>query len=144
LWEGRSCNGFNSEGTGRGVIFYGEKGTMEVPGGDAYKVYDLGNKLVKDVKTDLEEATRTNTMGMGEKLDSIVLSNFVESIRGVEKQTAPISEGHKSTLLPQLGNISQRVGRTLTCNPLNGHILNDKEAMKLWKREYQKGWEMVL
>lgn len=143
-WEGRSCNGFNSEGAGRGVIFYGEKGTMTVPGGDDYKVYDLENKLIKDVKTDLQEATRTNTMGMGEKLDSIILENFVDSIRGKTKQTAPISEGHKSTLLPQLGNISQRVGRSLKCNPLNGHILNDAEAMKLWKREYEKGWEMIL
>lgn len=143
-WEGRSCNGHNSEGVGRGVIFYGDKGTMEIPGGDAYKVFDLANKLVKDVKTDLQEATRTNTMGMGEKLDSIVLENFVESIRGKAQQTAPISEGHKSTLLPQLGNIAQRTGRILNCDPTNGHILKDKEAMKLWKREYEKGWEMVL
>jgi predicted dehydrogenase len=143
-WEGRSCNGYNSEGFGRGVIFYGSKGTMTVPGGDDYKVYDLDNKLVKDVKTELQEATRTNTMGMGEKLDSIILNNFVESIRGKVKQDAPISEGYKSTLLPQLGNIAQRVGRTLNCNPLNGHILNDKEAMKLWKRTYEKGWEMIL
>jgi predicted dehydrogenase len=143
-WEGRSCNGHNSEGVGRGVIFYGDKGTMEIPGGDAYKVFDLANKLIKDVKTELQEATRTNTMGMGERLDSIVLSNFVESIRGKEKQTAPISEGHKSTLLPQLGNIAQRTGRILNCDPTNGHILKDKEAMKLWKREYEKGWEMVL
>ena len=143
-WEGRSCNGHNSEGVGRGVIFYGDKGTMEIPGGDAYKVFDLANKLIKDVKTELQEATRTNTMGMGERLDSIVLSNFVESIRGKEKQTAPISEGHESTLLPQLGNIAQRTGRILNCDPTNGHILKDKEAMKLWKRDYEKGWEMVL
>ena len=27
-WEGRSCNGLNSEGSGRGVIFYGEKGRI--------------------------------------------------------------------------------------------------------------------
>jgi len=143
-WEGRSCNGFNSEGFGRGVIFYGEKGTMAIPGGDDYKVYDLDNKLIKDVKTDLQEASRTNTMGMGEKLDSLVLANFVESIRGTAKLTAPIAEGHKSTLLPQLGNISYRTGRTLNCDSANGHILNDKEAMKLWSREYEKGWEMTL
>jgi predicted dehydrogenase len=143
-WEGRSCNGHNSEGVSRGVIFYGDKGTLEIPGGDAYKFFDLSNKLVKDVKTELQEATRTNTMGMGERLDSIVLLNFVESIRGKEKQTAPISEGHKSTLLPQLGNIAQRTGRILNCDPTNGHILKDKQAMKLWSREYEKGWEMIL
>ena len=32
-------------------------------------------------------------------------------------------------------------GRTLHCDPKNGHILNDAAAMKLWRREYEKGWE---
>lgn len=144
LWEGRSCNKFPVEGSGRGVAFYGDKGTMIIPGGDDYKVYDLENKLIKDVKTDLQEATKTNTMGMGELLDSQIIANFVESIRGKSTLTAPIAEGHKSTLLPQLGNISYRVGGTLVCDPANGHILNDKEANKLWSREYEKGWEMKL
>ena len=143
-WEGRSCNGFNSEGVSRGVIFYGDKGTMTIPGGDDYKVFGLDNKLIKDVKTELQEATRTNTMGMGELLDGLHLTNFVEAIRGKVSQTCPISEGHKSTLLPQLGNIAQRTGRSLQCDPSNGRILNDKEAMKLWKRQYEKGWEMIL
>jgi hypothetical protein len=53
-------------------------------------------------------------------------------------------EGHKSTLLPQLGNIAYRVGRALKCDPSNGHILNDKEAMGLWHREYEKGWNVVV
>lgn len=144
LWEGRSCNGHPVEGAGRGTIFYGDKGTMTIPGGDDYKVYDLDNKLVKEVKTNLQEATRTNTMGMGELLDSQIIMNFLDSIRGKTKLTAPISEGHKSTLLPQLGNIAYRVGRTLNCDPTNGHVLKDKEAMKLWSREYEKGWEMKL
>jgi hypothetical protein len=52
-----------------------------------------------------------------------------------------ILSGHQSTLLVQLGNISQRVGRSLDINPQNGHILKDKEAMKYWSREYQPGWE---
>jgi predicted dehydrogenase len=143
-WEGRSCNDFPSEGAGRGVIFYGEKGTMVIPGGDDYKIYDPGNKLVKDVKTSLEQVDATNTMGAGEKLDSIHLLNFVNSIRGKDKLTMPVSEGHKSTLLPQLGNISYRVGRALHCDPSNGHIKDDKEATALWSRTYEKGWEMKL
>lgn len=144
IWEGRSCNKFPIEGYDRGVIFYGDKGTVMIPGGDDYSVYDLDNKLIKQVKTELQEATRTNTMGMGELLDSIIIDNFIQSIRGKSQLTAPISEGHKSTLLPQLGNISYRVGRTLNCDASNGHILNDKEAMKLWQRGYEKGWEMKL
>jgi predicted dehydrogenase len=143
-WEGRSCNDFNEQGSGRGVIFYGEKGTVVLPGGDDYKVYELGNKLTKEVKTDIQQADATNTMGMGDKLDSIHLLNFADSIRGKSKLNAPISEGHKSTLLPQLGNIAYRTGHTIYCDPANGNIKNDREATKLWSREYEKGWEMKL
>lgn len=143
-WEGRSCNDFPVEGTGRGVIFYGEKGTMVIPGGDDYKIFDPANKLVKEVKTDLQQADATNTMGMGERLDSIHLLNFVDTVRGKAKLTAPISEGHKSTLIPQLGNIAYRTGRAVYCDPSNGHIMNDKEAIALYSRKYQKGWEMKL
>jgi predicted dehydrogenase len=143
-WEGRSCNDFPVEGTGRGVIFYGEKGTMVIPGGDDYKVYDNGNKLIKEVKTEIQQADATNTMGMGERLDSMHLVNFADSVRGKSKLTMPIAEGHKSTLLPQLGNIAYRTGRTLYIDPATGHIKDDKEASKLFSREYEKGWEMKL
>lgn len=140
-WEGRSCNGYASEGSGRGVIFYGETGTLVYPGANSYKIFDSGNKLVSEVIDDTP-FDASNPVSPLEKLDGLHLLNFVESIRGKEKINAPILEGHKSTLLPQLGNIAYRVGRTLNCDPVNGHILNDKEAMQLWSREYEKNWEV--
>ncbi len=143
-WEGRSCNDFDEMKSGRGVIYYGEKGTLVIPGGDDYKVYGLGNKLQQEVKTSLQQADTTNTMGMGEKLDSLHLQNFVDAIRGKAKLNAPIAEGHKSTLLPQLGNIAYRTGRTIYCDPATGHIKDDAAALALWSREYEKGWEMKL
>ncbi|KIC95708.1 Gfo/Idh/MocA family protein [Flavihumibacter solisilvae] len=143
-WESRSCNPFQEQGSGRGVIFYGEKGTMVIPGGDEYTIFDMENKVLKDVKTTLEKADATNTMGMGERLDKMHLVNFIDSIKGKTTLGSPIIEGHKSTLLAQLGNISWRTGRTLHCDPSNGHILDDRDAMKLWKREYEPGWKMKL
>jgi len=142
-WEGRSCNDYDEVKSGRGVIFYGEKGTMVIPGGDDYKVYELGSKLIKEVKTDIQQADATNTMGMGEKLDSLHLQNFVDSIRGKAKLNSPIVEGHKSTLLPQLGNIAYRSGSTIYCDSY-GHIKDNEVANALWSREYEKGWEMKL
>lgn len=144
LWEGRSCNPHNIEGSGRGVVFYGENGTMVIPGGDDYSIFDMKNKLVRKVETGIEKANATNTMGMGDKLDTLHLVNFIESIRGSQQLHSPILEGHKSTLLAQLGNISWRTGRALHCDPNNGHILNDTEAARLWSRQYAKGWEMKL
>ncbi len=140
-WEGRSCNGFNSEGSGRGVIFYGDKGTVVYPGANSYSIYDSANKLVSEAKDDTPYDPK-NTVSPTEQLDTLHLLNFCEAVRGNEKINAPILEGHKSTLLPQLGNIAYRVGRALNCDSQNGRILNDKEAMQLWSREYDKSWNV--
>jgi predicted dehydrogenase len=141
-WEGRSCNSFDETKAGRGTIFYGDKGSMVIYGGDDYKIYDLDNKLVRDVKSSLGQI-EASTQGMGDKLDATHLTNFVDTIRGKAKLNSPISEAYRSTLLPHLGNIAQRTGKTLKCNSTNGHC-DDADAKKLWAREYEKGWEMKI
>lgn len=102
----------------------------------------FGNKLVKDVKSPLGQI-EASAQGMGEKLDVTHLKNFLESIRGKGKLNSPIAEAFKSTLMPQLGNIAQRTGKVLNCNPSTGRC-EDSDAKKLWAREYEKGWEMKL
>ena len=142
-WEGRSCNNFPTEGSGRGFIIYGDKGTLVNNGNDDYKILDYDNKLIKEVKSS-GGGNGANAISANGDLDTFHFINFVEAIRGNTKLTAPVTEGHKSVLLCHLANIAQRTGRTLHCDPANGHILNDAGAMKLWKREYQKGWEPKL
>ena len=142
-WEGRSCNGKYIEGTSVGAMFYGEKGSLLIGGGDEFTVFDLQNKVVKQVKTDVK-ADPMDKANPAEVLDSLHFQNFFDGIRKGASLHSGIESGHKSTLLVQLGNISQRVGRSLDINPSDGHILNDREAMKLWSRQYEKGWEMTL
>jgi predicted dehydrogenase len=139
-WEGRSCNGHQVEGSSVGVIFYGEKGALQIDGGNAYKVYDLKNKLVKHVENTIKVDPR-NAVNPSEQLDGFHIQNFFDGIRKGTAQAADITGGHKSTLLVQLGNIAQRSGRTLRINPSNGHIMDNREAMKFWSREYAPGWE---
>jgi predicted dehydrogenase len=139
-WEGRSCNGKNTEGSSVGVIFYGETGSLLIESGNAYKIFDLRSKLVKEVKNDIV-ANALDRTGPGMELDALHIRNFFDAIKRGTKLNSDILSGHQSTLLVQLGNISQRTGRALKVDPNNGKILNDKEAMKLWSREYEKGWE---
>jgi hypothetical protein len=40
----------------------------------------------------------------------------------------------------QLSNIAWEVNRELQVATEDGTIQNDSEAMKLWGREYEKGW----
>ncbi|AXY75850.1 gfo/Idh/MocA family oxidoreductase [Paraflavitalea soli] len=139
-WESRSCNDFPVEGAGRGFIIYGDKGTLVNYGADNYKIFDNNKKLIKEVKSDVKGDSGNLVSSTG-NLDYYHFNNFVNSIRGEDKLNSPVNEGYKSVLLCLLANISQRTGRTLHTDPTNGHILNDKKAMKLWRREYEKGWE---
>ena len=74
------------------------------------------------------------------------IDNLIKAIRAEDPKSlnAEIEIGHRSTLLCHLGNISQRVGRILTCDTSNGHIKDDKEAMALWQREYHGDWKARL
>jgi predicted dehydrogenase len=139
-WEGRSCNGINNEGSSVGVIFYGEDGSVNIGGGNAYSIYDLKNKLVKEVKYDRPVDAR-NLSDPTQELDAIHIQNMFDGIKKGTPLAAEIIGGQTSTLLVQLGNIAQRCGETLNVDPKNGHIIGSKEAMKYWKRDYQPGWE---
>ena len=131
------------EGSGRGFIIYGTKGTLVNYGGGEYKILDIKNKLVKEVKS--EVATEANnTVSASGDIEVHHFVNFVNSIRGEAKLNSPVDEASKSVLLCHLANIAQRIGQTLHCDPKNGHILNNNEAMKLWRRNYEKGWEPKL
>ena len=140
-WEGRSCNGKHVEGSSVGAMFFGEEGSILIPGGDEYSLFDKQGKLVKEVKSQVK-ANPLDRANPAEQLDSLHIRNFFDAIRKSAPLASDIDSGHKSTLLVQLGNIAQRTGSSLDVNPANGHILNNREAMNFWSREYEKGWEM--
>ena len=142
-WEGRSCNGKPIEGSSVGVMFYGENGSILIPGGNSYSIFDLEGELVKEVKNTQEIDPRNNS-NPAELLDALHIQNMFDAILKGTSLNADIDSGHKSTLLVQLGNIAQRTGRSLNIDPNNGHILQDSDAQKLWSRAYENGWEMKL
>jgi predicted dehydrogenase len=142
MWECRSSNGRAIEGADRGIIFYGEKGSLDT-GGDSYKVYDNDGKLINEVKSLIVEGALDgrNTASPSLGMDSLHVADFLDAIRNNRRPNCDVELGHKSITAMQLGNISWRVGRDLNIDPKNGHIIGDSEAQKLWGREYEKGWE---
>jgi predicted dehydrogenase len=139
-WEGRSCNNYPVEGLARGTMVHGTEGAVLLDGNN-YTVYDKKNKPVKTVK-EASTADPTDTLSAtGLKLDQLHVINFLDAVRGSAKPTAPIEDAHKSVTMLHLGNIAWRVSRELHCDPASGAIKNDAEAMKLWRREYERGWE---
>ncbi|RLD74035.1 MAG: gfo/Idh/MocA family oxidoreductase [Bacteroidetes bacterium] len=138
-WEGKSCNNSKLYNRGRGSAIYGTDGTAIIDR-NGYEIYDNSNKLIKEAKAGKANATM-NKVGGGD-LDGLHITNFLNAIRKGEKQHSPIDEGNKSVTLCQLGNIAQKMQRTLNIDPLSGRIVNDNEAMKMWGREYESGWEI--
>jgi predicted dehydrogenase len=138
-WEGRSCNGFPTERLSRGAVVYGTDGTALLENNN-YTVFDSKKKKVKEL-TEPPEADGTNTgSANGVRLDRMHFRNFIDAIRTGCALNSPIYEGHRSVTMLHLGNISQRVGRSLVCDPSDGHIVGDDEAMRLWQRDYEPGW----
>jgi predicted dehydrogenase len=142
MWECRSSNGRTIENLDRGIIFYGENGSLDT-GGDSYKVYDNSGKLVKEVKSLIVEGAvdGRNTASPSLGMDSLHVADFLDAIRNHRRPNCDVELGYKSIMAMQLGNISWRVGRDLKIDPANGHIIGDAEAQKLWGRSYEKGWE---
>ena len=139
LWEGRSCSGFKVQGADRGVLFHGDKGIM-LTGHNGYTIFDEKGVITKEVKSNAVIDGR-NTASPNEGLDAVHIDNFLQSIRLSKRPNADVETGYKSTLWVQLGNIAQRMGRTLNIDQSNGHIKDDAKAMQLWGRSYEKGWE---
>lgn len=126
-WDSLSCN---RHGVDFFCCFYGDEGSLEVDSNGEYRVYDRDDRVVAE--------SDKASGGQAEHLQ-----NFVDAIRANDPQqlNQPIPEGHKSTLLCHLGNIAQRTGRTVNCDPANGHIVGDDEQMGLWQREYDPAWK---
>jgi len=143
VWESRSSNGRNIEGASRGIIFYGENGSLDTEG-DYYKVYDLKGKLVKEVKSKSGGSNRMQGRDLASPnrlMDSQHVANFLEAIRNNRRPNCDVETGYKSVMAMQLGNIAWRVGQELHIDPKNGHIIDNPEAQKFWRRTYEKGWE---
>ncbi len=138
-WEGRSCITTPVDGMRNGIAFYGTKGTLYCDGSNSYKITDLKGNVIEEVKSDLvfESDNRRNP---SQQLDAFHFQNWLDAIRKGTPVNAPLIQGCISTTMMQLGNIAQRVGRSLNTDPVNGHILGDKEAEKYWGRDYEKGW----
>jgi predicted dehydrogenase len=126
-WEGLSCNS-NPAGPGFDIIFHGEKGSLVLRDG-GYTLHDPKGKETQKVAPPKGNGMNNHA------------GNWLAAIRGEGQLNSEIEEGHKSTLLCHLGNIAHRTGRALKCDPKDGKIQGDAEAMKLWTREYEKGWE---
>lgn len=139
-WDGQSRNGYNKYGRGRGTLIYGSKGSVMMDR-SGYTLYDLKGKVIKDSQAAAKESGIA--LGGGGSLSTKHAVNFFEAIRGKEQLTAPIADASISQMLTHYANISSRTGKAFEVDSQTGRIF-DREAMSLWSREYEPGWEPKL
>lgn len=137
-WDGKSRNSLQTYGAGRGTIIYGTEGSVFVNRG-VYRLFDRGGELVREKSAGGDE--QGTALGGGGSMSTRHILNFLDTIRGTsDQQNSPIDEGAISTDLCHLANIAYRTGKSFEVDASSGRIY-DREAMQLWGREYESGWE---
>ncbi len=136
-WEGKCCQGMKFYGRDRGSVIMGTSGSVLVDR-DGYEVYDLHGNKTSEVKTGKE--TSSSDITGRDSMTDLHFANFISAIRKGEKLNAPVSVGNVAVTMLQLSNVAWEVNRELHLDSADGKIQNDPEAMKLWGRDYEKGW----
>jgi predicted dehydrogenase len=139
-WDGKSRNGHKTYGADRGTIIYGSEGTVFV-NRDKYILYDRGGKVMKERTSTSSEAG--TALGGGGDMTTGHVINFFDTIRGKSKLTAPIDDASISNAMVHYANVAYRIGKGFDIDDKTGRMF-DREAMKLWNREYEPGWEPTL
>ena len=135
----------NDEGTQRiGNLFYGTKGWLWIDGdGRKWQSY-FGRKNEKGPGADSPPEEGGSDPLVLTSIEYPHYQNFIDAIRAGDPKilTCDITEGHLSSTLPHLANISYRVGRALVFDGKKEMFVDDKEADRLVTQEYRKGFEI--
>jgi predicted dehydrogenase len=135
----------NDEGTQKiGNLFYGSKGWLWLDGdGRKWQAY-FGPRNEKGPGSDDPDTASGSDPLVLTSIEYPHYQNFVDAIRANDPKilTCDVLEGHLSSALPHLANISYRVGRELVFDGRKESFVDDKKADQLLTREYRKGFEI--
>lgn len=122
-----------------GNLFYGTEGWMEIKGSN-WQTY-MGRK----------NEPGPGSKNSGDEVASVAgylaapgggghYNNFIAAVRSHDRTvlTCDIEEGHYSTVLPLISNISYRLNRHLHFDGLKEQFVDDPEADKMLTREYRE------
>lgn len=125
--RGRYTNHEGSAGQEVGNLFYGSEGWLEISG-STWKAFRRRERQPFAQSKDSERDRATHW------------ANFLDAIRSGKDSDlhCDILEGHLSTSLCHLANISYRVGRSLKFDGKTETFVNDRDADALLTRNYRK------
>ncbi len=121
IFEVRGLDTPDYMGSKVGVIFYGTEGYLVSPNYNGGTVFDKNGKVV-------------TTFSKGS--DSYHFNNFLDAVRSRKTGdlNADIEEGHLSSALCHLGNISYRLGEQLTVGEAKDRLKSSQENTATYER----------
>jgi len=121
VFEVRGLNTDQYKGAGVGVIFQGTQGYVVMPTYNGGSVFDKRGVKIRD---------------FNDGNDDFHFGNFVNAVRSrqVKDLNADILEGHWSSALCHLANISYRLGSAVPAGQIKSKLTGDPEALETFAR----------
>jgi predicted dehydrogenase len=134
VWEHRHFADNKAENHRIGAYFYGTKGMLHIGWRDGWTFYPTGNREpLQHEDSQLQEPDGHNI--------ALLWGDFIKAIDDKRPAVARMEIGHRASVLPLLGMISWRVGRSINWDGDKETILNDPEAARLLERPYRAPWK---
>ena len=133
VWEHRRFAENNAEKHRIGAYFYGTKGVLHIGWRDGWTFYpaNRGGKQEHE-DSQLQEPDGHNIQ--------LLWADFMDAIDRRRAPVAGIEQAHRSNVLPLLGMISWKVGRSIQWDAVKEQIVGDPEANQLQSRPYRAPW----
>lgn len=126
-YEMRVWNPYKMEGESEGAAIYGDQGYLVI-GNNGWRAYTKKNELVKTMPGNSDATPHVR--------------NFIDCVKSRKRPACDLETiGHPASVLCHAGNISWRVGRTLTMDPKDETFIGDEAANALrgrkeWRKPY--------
>lgn len=133
-WEHRQFANNEAEKHPLGAYFYGTKGTLHIGWRDGW-TFHPANSRDKEIH---EDAQLQEPDGHNLKL---LWADFMEAIAQKRPPVAGIEIAHRASVLPLLGMISWKVGRSIEWDGAKEEIVGDAKATQLMSRPYRAPWQ---
>lgn len=134
VWEHRRFAENEAEKHRIGAYFYGTKGTLHIGWQDGWTFYPTDDAA----KPIHEDSQLQQPDGHNLKL---LWADFLAAIEDGRPAVANIEVAHRASVLPMLGMISLKVGRSIQWDGAREEIVGDPDAAKLLSRPYRGPWQ---
>ena len=133
VWEHRRFGGNDSEKHRIGAYYYGSRGVLHIGWRDGWTFYPS----TKGGKTEHGDSLLQEPDGHNLQL---LWADFMAAIDARRPPAASIELAHRASVLPLLGMISWKTGRSLQWDAESEQIVGDAEANALLSRPYRAPW----